>query len=309
MPFRRGQLRYFVTVAEEGQMTRAARMLYVAQPTLSHAIAQLESELGVQLLARHPRGVTLTPAGEVFFAKARAALTATAEAAATGQSLARAARGAIAVGFIGAPPELRAPELFEAFADAEPDAELSFRELSFPRGATASWLEEVDVALCHAPSAEAGVCVQALRAEPRGVVAPKGHPLARRRKQTVAEVLDETFLAYDSSVQPAWAAFHTLDDHRGSTPRSVTVAGALTSRELLAMIASRQGIAAVPVSECAFICQVLPGVVAVPLCDAHPAVLSLIWREDNHNPLVERLAAIAEPLAASSDDSPLAHSV
>ena len=76
MPLRLEQLRYFVTVAEEGQMTRAARKLHLAQPALSQAIAQLESELGIDLLVRHARGVTLTPAGETFVPKARLALAA-----------------------------------------------------------------------------------------------------------------------------------------------------------------------------------------------------------------------------------------
>ena len=63
MTFRRGHLDYFVAVAEEGQITRAAVRLHVAQPALSQAMAQLESELGVMLLTRHSRGVTLTPGG------------------------------------------------------------------------------------------------------------------------------------------------------------------------------------------------------------------------------------------------------
>jgi len=60
------QLRYFVAVAEEGQMTAAAQKLHLAQPALSQGIAQLERQLGVELLRRNPHGVTLTPAGGSF---------------------------------------------------------------------------------------------------------------------------------------------------------------------------------------------------------------------------------------------------
>src|SRR5438309_10983788 len=104
MSFKRGQLLYFVTVADEGQITRAAAKLHIAQPALSHAIMQLESELGLPLLERHARGVTLTPAGETFLPKARLALAAAMDAAQTAQSLAHAAKAAIEVGFIGSPP-------------------------------------------------------------------------------------------------------------------------------------------------------------------------------------------------------------
>src|SRR6266516_530672 len=98
------QLHYFVAVAEEGQLTRAASKLHIAQPALSQAIAQLESQLGVQLLARHARGVDLTPAGEVFFAKARAALAAVADADLAARSYSRASGGRIEWGFSGLPP-------------------------------------------------------------------------------------------------------------------------------------------------------------------------------------------------------------
>lgn len=293
MTFRRGQLRYFVAVADEGQMTRAAHKLHIAQPALSQAIAQLESELGLGLLERHARGVTLTPAGEAFLPKARAALAAETDAAATAQSLARAVRSAITVGYIGPPPTINAPELFEAFAEARPGAEISFRELPFPRGSTASWLEDVDIAFCHPPAADPDVRIQALRTEPRAIVAPRSHALAQRSELTVAEVLDETFIGYHPAVQPIWAGFHSLDDHRGTPAPRITADRALTPSQMLTLIAARQAIIAIPASDAAIVLKVLRGVVAIPVPDAHPAVLSLIWRKSNHNPLVQALAALA----------------
>ncbi len=104
MPFRPGQLHYFVTVAQEGQITRAARKLHIAQPALSQAIAQLETDLGLKLLERHARGVTLTEAGEKFLEKARVAVAADRDALQTAQSLARAQTGVIEFGFLGTPP-------------------------------------------------------------------------------------------------------------------------------------------------------------------------------------------------------------
>jgi len=71
------ELRYFVAIAEERSFTRAAERLWIAQPGLSQQMRALERELGVKLLERHPRGVTLTAAGELFLERARVALAAT----------------------------------------------------------------------------------------------------------------------------------------------------------------------------------------------------------------------------------------
>jgi DNA-binding transcriptional LysR family regulator len=294
--FNRGQLRYFVAVAEDGQLTRAAARLHVAQPALSHAIAKLESQLGVQLLTRHPRGVTLTPAGEVFFEKARAAVLAEREALETGESLARGAEGSLVFGTVGLPPWLADAELVEGFTEARPGVEIRLKEIAFPFAPTASWLADVDVVISTALSPDANVWVDPLKTEPRVVLAATDHPLARRTELTVAEVLDETFTRSDSAVDAVWAGNWTLDEYRGGPPRNQVARSAASVQGTLAMISSGLAISTSPASQAVPIANAFAGVVAIPLRDASPMVLSLVGRNDRCSRLVEVLRDVARSL-------------
>src|SRR5882757_8775489 len=92
------QLEYFVAVVDEGSFTRAAEVLHVTQPGLSHQIQALERELGGPLLERLPRKVRLTPAGRTVLPHARASLAHAARAHSAGRRASGIATGELHVG-------------------------------------------------------------------------------------------------------------------------------------------------------------------------------------------------------------------
>ena len=95
-------LRYFIAVAEELSIRRAAHRLHVSQPALSQQISDLEDELAIKLFTRNSRGVELTEAGRTFLMGGRRALAAVQRAAEEAQDTAKGARGRLVIGSLGA---------------------------------------------------------------------------------------------------------------------------------------------------------------------------------------------------------------
>jgi DNA-binding transcriptional LysR family regulator len=109
-------LRYFVTVAEELNITKAAVRLNVSQPPLSRQIRELEDELGVVLLERSPKGVRLTPVGRVFLKEARGILRQAAEAARKARQFGAAKAAELRVGYAPSPTVEILPRALRAFS-------------------------------------------------------------------------------------------------------------------------------------------------------------------------------------------------
>ena len=122
------QLNYFVAIAEEHSFTRAAERLWVAQPGLSTQIRRLESELGVRLFERRPRGVDLTDAGELFLERARKAVAAAELARSTGDDLRAGLIGTIRLGIVTGAGWPHLGELLRRFGHDRPDVELTVVE-------------------------------------------------------------------------------------------------------------------------------------------------------------------------------------
>jgi DNA-binding transcriptional LysR family regulator len=295
------QLRYLSVVAEEGQITRAAARLHIAQPALSQAIARMEQRLDVVLFTRHSRGITLTPAGVTVLEKARAVLTAAADAEHAAHALARAAGDTIAVGFVATPPSVHCPELLEEFDRVCPECELRFVELPFPSGSPGSWLREVDAALCFLPTLGPEVDFAVLRRDERSVILSKSHPLAASSSLDVADVIDQTFVGFDPDIDPRWRGLWSLDDHRGEPPSRRTHDQVSTPMGVLsAIVVDEEAIVATPAAHTGTLMSVLGNHVAIPLRDAHPMPFSLLWPRDSHCPSLRKLASVGESVGSET---------
>nr|CTQ98124.1 putative lysR-type transcriptional regulator [Kibdelosporangium sp. MJ126-NF4] len=181
------QLRYFVALAEELHFGRAALRLGMAQPPLSRAIRQLESHLGVRLLERTTRQVSLTTAGEGFLRDARVALDAIGAATQRAKHAGRSTptlRVALKADYDGGLlPQILA--VFERDAAALPvELVMGGRDEQAP-----SLLDgRADVAMLPAPFAERGLDFEPLVTEPRLVALAANDPLADRPNLRLADL-------------------------------------------------------------------------------------------------------------------------
>jgi DNA-binding transcriptional LysR family regulator len=191
------ELRYFLAVAEEMHFGRAAERLGMAQPPLSRAIQQLERRLGVRLLERDRRGVSLTRAGEVLVLEGRAALDAATAAARrtrrAGEAADAAASGRerLVLAVKAAASHELLQKLLAGYAEEPGAAEVEV----LPSGlcGQGEMLRDgrADVALMHTPfNSLAGFDSEELMREGQIAILPAGHPLAARTSLSLAEVQD-----------------------------------------------------------------------------------------------------------------------
>ena len=259
------ELRYFVAVAEELHFGRAAQRLGIAQPPLSRAISQLERRLGVPLLHRSSRSVSLTEAGDVLLAEGRAALDAleAAEHRTRRAALAAAGRAGVALATkAGASDELLA-KLLHAYA-AEPGSAAVDVVLCGP-GEQERLLRSgrVDVALLHRPFDDTtGLDTEELLTEGQVAVLPAGHPLTSRGDLCLADVADVPDLP-----QPRWPGPDgSYPDGSGPEVQSQT--------QLLQLVSLGRTLMVVPESARALLRD---DVVAVPVVDAPRVTTVIAW--------------------------------
>ncbi|MCZ7565457.1 MAG: LysR substrate-binding domain-containing protein [Burkholderiales bacterium] len=182
------ELKYVVAVAEERHFGRAAGRCYVSQPSLSASVAKLEDELGVKLFERGKRGVTVTPIGAEIVAQASRALDEAARVAALARQRRNPLEGVLRLGVIHTVAPYLLPKLVAALKRVAPAMPLDIEENTTAALADLLKRGELDVVVIALPFDEPGVVARALYDEAFHVVAPRGHPLAKRRAVAADEL-------------------------------------------------------------------------------------------------------------------------
>jgi DNA-binding transcriptional LysR family regulator len=252
MPMDLRLLRYFLVVAEELNVTRAAARLGIQQAPLSQQIKLFERTLGAQLFRRKPRGVELTEAGSALRNEAASIFASVERAVDTVVRASRGEQGEIRIGLTtSACFHPLPPQAIRSFRRANPTVKIAFEQNSTPGLIGALQAGRVDVAFIRTAIGQpAGIRVLPLIEEPMVVALPSGHPLASRKNGhglTLKSLAHEKFIGYPraagaglyDSVIAACIASGFSPDIAHEAPQIVTT---------LNLVAAGMGISVVPSS-------------------------------------------------------------
>jgi len=292
-------LRYFVAVGEEENVTRAAARLHVSQPPLTRQIRDLEDELGFPLFARTGRTLRLTVAGRVFLEEARAVLGRAAAAVATARDAARGGRGTLAIGYAPSPSIGLLPAALQAFRAAAPQVKVELHDQSSPQMLSGLRDRTLDVAVLMQPpkAAAAGLGFTPLRTFPLVAALTPAHPLAGKRRVSIAELLREPIVVLRRDEYPDYHAL--LRRVLGSAYRRLQISEECDGG--MSMIAAIEAGRGVAVTISAMAAAAGRRLRFVPLSPAPPpAVLGAAWRVDERNPAVAAFVATLRKAAGGA---------
>lgn len=237
----------FVAVADRLSFIRAAEHLHLSQPALSGQIQKLEEELGVQLLYRNRRSVSLTDAGAVFLDEARATLARAERATTRTRRAALGQLGHLRIGFVSSAALELVPGIVVEFRKQFPGVTLDLLNLRTSSQIKRLTTETLDIGFVRLPLSDDRLQTSIIDREPFVVVLPKDHRLARVRHIQVAQLEHENFVAYgrrwapgffDSVIQICLGA--------GFRPQIVQETGEMYTA--IALVAAGAGIAILPQS-------------------------------------------------------------
>jgi DNA-binding transcriptional LysR family regulator len=196
-------LRYFTAVVQWKGYRAASRHLYIAQPSISEAVSDLESELGIKLFSREGRVARLTPEGQVFYEEALKTLAQAAQSIAMAQRAARGEIGRLGIGFIGFATSPFLPDLLRKYKARHPGVTLRLEEnvpsgqdLAFDRG-------EIDVGFTRPPSADRSPSYESrlLFREPLVVALPKTR-MVKTKRIRIADLAAERIVTFRRASSP-----------------------------------------------------------------------------------------------------------
>jgi DNA-binding transcriptional LysR family regulator len=193
------QLRYFSAAAEEGSVSKAAHALSISQSAVTEAIKDLEASLGVQLFERHPRGISITPDGQVFLKHTISILAEVSSATRAVTTGSRQIKGTLNLGVTSLTAGYVLSEVLSRYRRLFPDVEVSAVEDS------AEYLEhliiggELDIAVMVTTHLKDKYALQSeiLDVSSFRLWLPNDHELGRQRSISLSDVAKEPLIVLD----------------------------------------------------------------------------------------------------------------
>ena len=295
-PMELRHLRYFIAVAEEGSfLTAAQRRLNTSQPSLSRQIRDLESEVGVQLLERQPRGVALTDAGRVFLDHARLALSQVEAATDGARRTAQPQKPVLSMGFMVGLEVMWLPHLLRILREEEPEVEVTLCSQSSPELALALMRGKLDIAFLRPEKQNGGLTFKLLAKEPLIAVLPADHRLASRKRIRPQDLVREIYVSSARTSPVLHAVIQDYASKVGIVLKAKYEGENISSA--MSLVASTGGVSLVPLYAQNMLA---PNVVARALEGGAPTVdLTLGYNQANSSPLLCRLLSRADELVAS----------
>lgn len=189
-------LRYFLTVAEELHIGKAAERLFMAQQPLSHQMATLERDLGVKLFVRANNRITLTPAGQTLRRKALAIVEAVDEAAVAVQAAHRGDVGTLSVAYCRSAMENILYRAIPEFKRAYPQVHVQLHAGDPSVIADLLLRKEVDMAMTHVPFQLGGIDIEVLERQPLALVTSEELPAVRKKVLRPQDLRGVPFVAF-----------------------------------------------------------------------------------------------------------------
>lgn len=278
-------LRYFIAVAEEQNIGRAAARLHISQPPLTRQIQQLEEELGVMLFTRTPRGMELTPAGELLLEEARNIRALVEQATERTQRAGQGKLGRLDIGIFGSAILDIIPKLLETFRSAYPEVKVVLHSMNKNEQIEALRQRRIDAGFNRMLAPLPDLAAELVTVEPLLLAVSEDHPLAREAVVPFHALAEHPLILFPTGSRPSFIdKVLGFCQQAGFEPQIAQEVGDTVTA--VALVA--RGFGACLVSQSTAVLA-LPGVVYRPLSglpDNARIDLSCIYRAEDRSPLL-----------------------
>ncbi|GAL31055.1 aromatic hydrocarbon utilization transcriptional regulator CatR (LysR family) [Vibrio variabilis] len=288
------QIRYFIAVAQELHFRNAARRLNISQPPLSYQIRKLEDELGVLLLERDTRNVTLTKAGKYFYDRSQRILNKLDKEVAVTQNIHNGQTGSIVLGFSGSAVFSLLPAIIKQSRYIFPDLILDVRQLTTQEQIKELNLGNIDVGILVPPVYDNTINTYTIKREGFNLCVPENHHLASRHCIDIVELSNEKFvMTRREDGEGYYDLIIALCMEGGFTPSIIQTAK--EQQTIVSLVAACIGIAIVPESTRNI---ANTSVVFIPINSKIRKQSSVAWKEKLQNEELSSFIEVIKQLRA-----------